>query len=534
MIACLAVAAPVMAQEARDAFVYVPPSDPLLAKAIEANFDFQQELPDFVCQQRMTRSSSLSLGVQWRQDDVVEAELLTVGDKLQYRNIKINGRSTGTDDFSQIGGSWSFGEYDGVVASLFNPRSRAQFTKQGSAQLGEHEALIYEYKIEGEYSRWTVSMGGRATNPAYHGKVWIDTETGRALRVETQATRLPRNFPLSNVVGVVQYGEVEIDGRSYLLPGRAENKFCMRGTARCARLDLEFRDYRKFSSESTLLTTDSDIEFGEKATEEARDAFAYVPPEDPLLAKAIEATIEFQQELPDFVCLERMKRSSSHNLGKKWNQDDVVEAEILTLRGKAQLSEIKIDGKPIGATDMSQLDGAWSFGEYDGVVASLFNPRSRAQFTKQGSAQLGEHEALIYEYKIEGEYSRWTVSVGGRATNPAYHGKVWIDTETGRALRIETEASYLPDDFPLSSVSGVLQYGEVEINSRIYLLPARAESSSCERDSEFCTQLEIEFLDYRKFSSESSLFTTDSDIEFGRQVPDQSEPAPSKGRAGHP
>ena len=91
---------------------------------------------------------------------------------------------------------------------------------------------------------------------------------------------------------------------------------------------------------------------------------------------------------------------------------------------------------------------------------------------------------------------------------------------------METEATYLPHDFPLASIASVLQYGEVEIVGQSYLLPARAGSTSCQRASLFCSRLEIEFLEYRRFSSESTLFTTDSEIEFGGEAP---EPSKSKG-----
>jgi hypothetical protein len=259
-----------------------------------------------------------------------------------------------------------------------------------------------------------------------------------------------------------------------------------------------------------------------------RDTFRYVPPSDPLLAKAIAANFEFQQELPDFVCLERVKRSSSENLGKKWKQDDVVEAEILTIGGKAQFGDIKIDGKPTGAADMSQIGGTWSNGEYAQLVVNLFNPRSRTQFTKQDPDKIGDREALVYDYKIEEEYSQWNVRVNGRLAIPAYHGKVWIDVENGRVLRIDNEATYLPYDFPLSSAAGVMHYGDFEIDGQSYLLPARALNKMCQRGSPVCKQLDIEFLDYRKFTSESSLFTTDSDIEFGQEVPEQLEPETSK------
>jgi len=254
-------------EQERDTFRYGPPPDPILAKAIEANIDFQDELPNFLCQERMTRWSTGNLGKKWKQDDVIEAEILTIGDKVEYRDIKVDGVATGAADMSQIGGAWSIGEYGAVVINIFNPRSRTQFTKQGPAQLGDREALVFDYKIEQEYSHWKLNVDGRSTIPAHHGRVWIDAETGRALRVETESTYLPHDFPLASATSVLEYNDVEIDGQSYLLPARAENKACQRGSASCSRLDIEFLDYRKFSSESTLFTTDSDIEFGGEAPE---------------------------------------------------------------------------------------------------------------------------------------------------------------------------------------------------------------------------------------------------------------------------
>jgi hypothetical protein len=168
---------------------------------------------------------------------------------------------------SQVGGAWSVGEYGAVVINIFNPRSRTQFAKQGPGDVRGREATIYSYKIEEEYSRWKLNSGGRSAIPAHHGKVWVDTETGRALRVETEATYLPHDFPLASGMAVLEYGEVVIDGQGFLLPFRAGNTFCQRGSASCSKLDMEFLDYRRFTSESTLFTTDSDIEFGDEVPE---------------------------------------------------------------------------------------------------------------------------------------------------------------------------------------------------------------------------------------------------------------------------
>ena len=59
----------------------------------------------------------------------------------------------------------------------------------------------------------------------------------------------------------VDYGEVIIGGNDHLLPVESENLDCWRGTNRCARNKIQFRDYRKFSAESTIVTTDSTIDY---------------------------------------------------------------------------------------------------------------------------------------------------------------------------------------------------------------------------------------------------------------------------------
>ncbi len=265
---------------------------------------------------------------------------------------------------------------------------------------------------------------------------------------------------------------------------------------------------------------------GRPPVEESRQPVAYQPPSDPVLVMAIEANKEFDDSLPNFVCNEFMTRSSSHNLGKKWKDDDVVEAEVLIVDGHEDYRDIKIDGKPTGAKDLSQIGGAWSMGEYSTVSANLFAPASRTQFTDEGADTVGGRPTRVYRYKIEQQNSHWTLHINGREYTPGHNGKVWIDPENGRALRVEMEATLLPYDYPLSTAAGVLQYDNVEIDGKTYLLPSMAENTGCLRGSAVCTRLHIDYRDYQKFSSESTLFTTDSDIDFGQQVPEGREPQP--------
>ena len=254
---------------------YAPPTDPVLVKAIEANKEFGEKLPNFLCRQYMTRSSSRNLGQKWKEEDVVETEVLIIEDREEYRDIKIDGRPTGAKDLSQIGGAWSMGEYGAVLWNIFLPASRAQYTAAGSETIEERVTAVYDYKIEQENSRWTLRMNGQEYSPGHHGKIWIDLETGRALRIAMEATYLPASFPANSATERIEFSDVEIDGQKYLLPTIADNQVCIRDSARCLKIRIEFRDYRKFTADSTIVTTDSEIDFGQPAPEEHK------PPSEP-------------------------------------------------------------------------------------------------------------------------------------------------------------------------------------------------------------------------------------------------------------
>ena len=97
--------------------------------------------------------------------------------------------------------------------------------------------------------------------PAYRGSVWIDKKTWSVLRIEMQARDVPVEFPLDIIELAVDYAFVRIGGAEFLLPVRAENLSCWRNGGSCVRNEINFRNYRKFTSESQITTTDSTITF---------------------------------------------------------------------------------------------------------------------------------------------------------------------------------------------------------------------------------------------------------------------------------
>ncbi|MGJ5818522.1 hypothetical protein [Paludibaculum fermentans] len=237
------------------------PSDELVEKAREAAFDFDQGLPNFICDQLTNRYRSKTLKPDWKYQDRVQVELVYVNNREDYRNIRINGKAVkkGSPEDS---GTWSSGEFGTILIDVFHPNTKAVFKVRGSSMAAGVDAKVYDYSVLQENSHWQVRFG-RTVKPAYKGAVWIDPKTARVLRIEMNTRRLPSDYEIDTVETVVDYGWVNISGQRFLLPVKSENLACFRGGFDCVRNEIEFRNYRKFAVESQIITTDSDISFPE-------------------------------------------------------------------------------------------------------------------------------------------------------------------------------------------------------------------------------------------------------------------------------
>ena len=85
----------------------------------------------------------------------------------------------------------------------------------------------------------------------------------------------------------------------------------------------------------------------------------------------------------------------------------------------------------------------------------------------------------------------------------AYHGRVFIDDETGMVRRLTIEGTGLPKDYGLQSPSLSLDYGMVKIGEEDYLLPLRSVLQL--RQAKVFVRNEAVFRGYRKFGAESRI-----------------------------
>lgn len=222
-----------------------------IEKARQVAASFLEGLPNYVCQEVATRYASETRVPNWNVIDVVATDLVFEEGKESYRNITINGKPSRKPP--EESGAWSSGEFGTILAALFNPGTRASFKYVEDGSSSHMPASIYDFGVERLRSAWTVHTNSQYINSAYKGSVWIDKQSAHTLRIEMQAKDVPQEFPLVSIETAVDYDYVTLGTpEKFLLPVHAEILSCERGSNECERNVIEFRNYHKFTGESTI------------------------------------------------------------------------------------------------------------------------------------------------------------------------------------------------------------------------------------------------------------------------------------------
>ena len=228
--------------------------------AREVAWEFSSELPDYTCEQHTVRFEAKSRPLKWKKLDRVFADVVYTQRREYYVNYKINNKplKKGTPFDS---GTWSSGEYGTILLDVMAHNTAAKFKFVKPTEFDTRKTLLYEYTVDQPNSHWRVEFEGQQLRPAYKGQVWVDAENHRTLRVEMQARQLPSTYPMNVVEMTVDYGMVRIAERDIVVPVRAENLACIRDSLTCTRNETEFRNYKKFTTNSNVSTAESSIKF---------------------------------------------------------------------------------------------------------------------------------------------------------------------------------------------------------------------------------------------------------------------------------
>lgn len=229
----------------------LPHSAPLIDRARVAALQFSAKLPNFVCQEYMARFTRQGRGPKVPQD-IISAELVYEDGRETYRNVKVNNRAT-NKSLDQIDGAWSTGEFASALLDLFDPASKARFSAGRASAASGISAQAYDFQVQAANSHWRLSVPSQSVVTDYTGTIWVDPNTARVLRIEMQARNIPRDFPIDTVESAIDYSYVTIEGKSYLLPVRAESLGCERGSSYCTDNVIDFRNYHEFKGSGKIV-----------------------------------------------------------------------------------------------------------------------------------------------------------------------------------------------------------------------------------------------------------------------------------------
>ncbi|MEO8435840.1 MAG: hypothetical protein ABI596_13150 [Pyrinomonadaceae bacterium] len=240
----------------------------LLEKTRAATLAAAATMPDFLVKQQITRSQAFGSTNNWNiYDRLTIAVSYRANGGEQYKLLAVNGMqpaveaSEGSDYSSKLGGTTSTGEYVSILSELFKPERQGKFRLVDTDLLRKRPTLVYEFEVKQENSAQRILTSG-ATDAsvitAYRGRIWVDRETFRVLRLEDISAEIPRDFPVTAASSVIDYDWVSINEQQHLLPSRAIIQLTAREGPRIrqTRNDILFKGYRKFGSELKIIDID--------------------------------------------------------------------------------------------------------------------------------------------------------------------------------------------------------------------------------------------------------------------------------------
>jgi hypothetical protein len=248
----------------------------LLARITAYALGYVDALPNMSCTETTRYSSSGRVsGIRgsrkpqarlpdgWRLEDTVVEDLNYTEGMEDYHTRTLNGVPN-TRPITEIRGAYSRGEFGTILAITFGPYSQARFEWDHWESLQGRRVAVFRYSVEqarSQYSVCCVATGSVTVNgvkrqqfkhwvSAYQGFVYADPDSGNIVQFTFRNVDIPAEYNLRDSRNLVEYAEVTLGGRSFLLPTRAIH-FTRSGDGR-TRDEIQFSDYRKFGADSTI------------------------------------------------------------------------------------------------------------------------------------------------------------------------------------------------------------------------------------------------------------------------------------------
>jgi hypothetical protein len=245
----------------------------VLEKSREATLKAVEEMPDFVVKQIIQRGVSyagtnnfqnldrLVVAVSYRSPDISG-----VNGSEEYKVLSVNGVTQAAprakSSYEEVGGTSSTGEFVTVLATIFKAENDTKFEPIDTDVVRERKTIVYSFSISVDKKPESISYARiDSTVTGMQGKIWIDRQNFRVLRVESNATEIPSDFKVRAAKRTIDYDWVTIAGEKYLLPLLSDVRLTSREGKEIyeTRNVIRFKEYQKFGSEVKILDDDEEV-----------------------------------------------------------------------------------------------------------------------------------------------------------------------------------------------------------------------------------------------------------------------------------
>ena len=242
-----------------------------------------------------------------------------------------------------------------------------------------------------------------------------------------------------------------------------------------------------------------------------------------IIEKTRKKTLEAVEEMPDFVVKQQIQRSAAYaGTGNFRNLDKLVVAVSYRSSGEETYRLLSKNGAIQQSAEAKgsyeEAGGTSSTGEFVTMLATIFKPESDAEFSPVQTDLVRGRETVIFDFSVARDKAKQQVVSGGpgeftQSTITGMKGRVWIDRKDYRVLKVESEATEIPEGFPIRTARRTIDYDWTTIADEKYLLPLVSDVRLTfrEKSSVYETRNLIRFTNYQKFGTEIIIGPEDSE-----------------------
>jgi hypothetical protein len=227
-----------------------PEQQRLWDEAASSALSYSSRLPNFRCHRVTHRlTAPVKRAERFSETDAFIEELTYESPKETYRTLEVNGQKSSVQR-EALKGVHSRGEFGSMLKSIFRPEAAAQYKWAGRAMTGGVLCDVFDVDVPVERSNFILTFNLRQEIAGFHGRVFVDEDSGLVRRIVLQGGGLPKGFGLQSPTFSLEYGMVRIAEEDHLLPLRSVLQ--VRQGKRVVRNETQFLDYRKFDASSEI------------------------------------------------------------------------------------------------------------------------------------------------------------------------------------------------------------------------------------------------------------------------------------------